>query len=288
MMNATDIAFPHLGIYLSDVPKNFHIFGFQIAFYGVMISIGIIGGFMLAAWDGKKNGLKEDLFWDFSLYALIFSILGARIYYVVFAWDKYKDNLLEIFCIWHGGIAIYGAVIGGFLTLFLFTKVKKVSFFLMSDSAALGLLVGQIIGRWGNFMNRECFGEYTDSVFAMRLPIAAVRGNEITDMMMAHVSEGINYIQVHPTFLYESVWNLSLLILFLLVRKYKKFNGEVALWYIGGYSVGRLWIEGLRTDQLQIGTTGIAISQCVAVAGIVFAVVMEILVRTGRIKKEEV
>lgn len=279
LMNATDIAFPHLGIYLHNVPKSINIGNFPIAFYGIIIAIGIVGGFVIAGWDGKKNGLNEDLFWDFSIYAVVFSIIGARLYYVIFSWDHYKGDLLSILNIRKGGLAIYGGVIAGFLTLFIFTKVKKVSFFLMSDSAVLGLLVGQSLGRWGNFMNREAFGDYTDSLFAMRLPIEAVRASEITDSMMAHVTDGVNYIQVHPTFLYESAWNLVLLILLLNLRKFKQFNGEVALWYLGGYGLGRLWIEGLRTDQLHIGHTNIAVSQCVAITCIAFAVIMEIAVR---------
>lgn len=288
MMNAMDIAFPHLGIYLRNVPKNIMIGNFPIAFYGIIIACGILAGFMIAAWDGKKNGLNEDLFWDFSIYAIICSVAGARIYYVIFAWDNYKNDLLSIFNTRKGGLAIYGGVIAGFLTLFIFTKVKKISFRLMSDSAVLGLLVGQSMGRWGNFMNREAFGEYTDSLFAMRLPIEAVRSSEITDLMASHITEGINYIQVHPTFLYESMWNLVLLILLLCFRKYKKFNGEVALWYLGGYGLGRLWIEALRTDQLHIGHTNIAISQCVATACILFAIAMEIVGRTkaAKISKE--
>lgn len=278
-MNSTDIAFPHLHVYLSNVPKSIMIGDFPIAYYGIIITIGIVLGFVIAGWDGQKNGLDKDLFWDFSIYAVFFSVVGARIYYVIFAWDIYKDDLLSIFNIRQGGLAIYGGVIAGFTTLFVYTRVKKVSFPLMGDSAVLGLLVGQSIGRWGNFMNREAFGEYTDSLFAMRLPVEAVRAKEITETMAEHITEGVNYIQVHPTFLYESMWNLALLILLLLIRKYKKFNGEVALWYLFGYGIGRLWIEGLRTDQLHIGASNIAISQCIAIACIVFAIVMEVIVR---------
>ena len=278
-MGQMDIAFPHLGIYLQNVPKSFTVFGFAIALYGVIIALGIVGGFSLAAYDGKKNGMNEELYWDFSIYAILFSILGARLYYVAFSWDLYQDDLLSILNIRKGGLAIYGGVIAGFLTLLIFTKVKKVSFRLMADSAVLGLLVGQSLGRWGNFTNREAFGGYTDSLFAMRLPLEMVRQSDLTPNLLAHVSAGSNYIQVHPTFLYESMWNLALLLLLLAVRRYKKFNGEVALWYLFGYGLGRLWIEGLRTDQLLVPGVGIAVSQCVAVLCMLFAVIMELTTR---------
>lgn len=286
LMQAGDIAFPKLGIYLSNVPKSFTIFGYTIALYGVIIAIGIFLGFCMADSNAKRDGLPKDILWDFSIYAIVCSILGARIYYVVFAWDYYKDNLLQVFNIRGGGLAIYGGVIAGFTTLFVFSKVRKQSFFTMADSAGLGLLVGQSIGRWGNFTNREAFGEYSNGLLAMRLPVEAVRSHEITDLMKSHMTEGTNYIQVHPTFLYESLWNASLLCVLLFARRYKRFDGEVALWYIGGYGVGRLWIEGLRTDQLKLFGTNLAVSQCVAIACILFAVAMEIVVRM-KIKKKE-
>lgn len=278
-MNATDIAFPYLGIFLENVPKKFSMFGFDIAFYGVIIGIGVLLGICLAVHDAKVTGQNTDIYWDFAIYAVIFSVIGARLYYVVFSWDKYKDDLLSIFNTRNGGMAIYGAVIGGILTLFVYARIKKVNPFVIGDSGALGLLLGQSIGRWGNFMNREAFGDYTDGLFAMRLPIAAVRSHEITDNMLQHITEGVNYIQVHPTFLYESVWNLMILILLLLYRRHKRFQGEICLLYLGGYGLGRFWIEGLRTDQLLIPGTTLAVSQILSLAMIIFAVVANILVR---------
>ena len=171
-----------------------------------------------------------------------------------------------------------------FLTLFIYSKVKKQNFFQMGDTGVLGLILGQIIGRWGNFMNRECFGQYTDSLFAMRLPVVAVRSNEITVEMADHVVDGINYIQVHPTFLYESVWNLFILILMLLYKGKKKFHGEICLFYLGGYGIGRFFIEGLRTDQLLFPGTGIAVSQVLGLLLFVFSVVTDLIVR-WRLKK---
>lgn len=279
IMDAGDIAFPHLNIYLNNVPKTFSVFGFEVAYYGLIIGIAVLLGVLLAVHQAKVTGQDPDLYWDFALYAIVFSIIGARVYYVVFSWDNYKDDLLSIFNTRGGGLAIYGAVIGAFLTAFIYCRVKKVSFLRLCDTGVVGLILGQVIGRWGNFMNREAFGEYTDNLFAMRLPIDAVRQHEITETMWAHVSEGVNYIQVHPTFLYESVWNLVLLCLLLLYWKHKKFEGEIAILYFGGYGLGRCMIEGLRTDQLLLPHTNLAVSQILAGILVVFAIVVEVSVR---------
>ncbi|MDD7148188.1 MAG: prolipoprotein diacylglyceryl transferase [Lachnospiraceae bacterium] len=282
IMDAGDIAFPHLNIYLNNVPKTFSVFGFEVAYYGLIIGIAVLLGVLLAVHQAKVTGQDPDLYWDFALYAIVFSIIGARVYYVVFSWDNYKDDLLSIFNTRGGGLAIYGAVIGAFLTAFIYCRVKKVSFLRLCDTGVVGLILGQVIGRWGNFMNREAFGEYTDNLFAMRLPIDAVRQHEITETMWAHVTEGVNYIQVHPTFLYESMWNLVLLCLLLLYWKHKKFEGEIAILYFGGYGLGRCMIEGLRTDQLLLPHTNLAVSQILAGILVVFAIVVEVSVRTKK------
>lgn len=286
-MNAADIAFPHLGIYLENVPKSFEIFGFSIAYYGLIIGIGVLAGILMAVHDAKVTGQNPDVYWDFAIYAVIFSVIGARLYYVAFSWDSYKDNLLSIFNTRNGGMAIYGGVIAAFLTLFIYCKIKKLNPLQIGDSGVLGLILGQIIGRWGNFMNREAFGDYTDNLFAMRLPVEAVRSRDISENISAHIVEGSNYIQVHPTFLYESLWNVLILILFLCYRKHKKFHGEICLFYLGGYGLGRAFIEGLRTDQLWIPGTQIAVSQVLSLCLVVFAVATDIIVRI-RIKKGKV
>lgn len=287
-MNAGDIAFPHLGIYLENVPRSFSIFGFEIAFYGLIIGIGLMLGIMIAVNNAKFSGMDPDDIWDFVIYAVVFSVIGARLYYVIFEWDAYKDNLSEIFNIRNGGLAIYGAVIAAFITLFVYCKLKKKNPFAIGDCGVMGLILGQAVGRWGNFMNREVFGEYTDSLFAMRLPIAAVRSRDISESIAAHITEGVNYIQVHPTFLYESAWNLLVLVVMLLYRKHKKFHGEICLLYFAGYGMGRFIIEGIRTDTLFLPNTTIPVSQVVSVVMVVFAVVAEIVVRSlvkrGKVK----
>lgn len=286
-MNAGDIAFPHLGIYLENVPRSFSIFGFEIAFYGLIIGIGLMLGIMIAVNNAKFSGMDPDDIWDFVIYAVVFSVIGARLYYVIFEWDAYKDNLSEIFNIRNGGLAIYGAVIAAFITLFVYCKLKKKNPFAIGDCGVMGLILGQAVGRWGNFMNREVFGEYTDSLFAMRLPIEAVRRRDISESIAAHITEGVNYIQVHPTFLYESAWNFFVFLLMLLYRKHKKFHGELCLLYFAGYGLGRFIIEGIRTDTLFIPNTTIPVSQVVSLVMVVFAVIAEIVVR-NLIKKGKV
>lgn len=286
-MDLMDIDFPNLGIYLHNVPKSFSIFGFEIALYGVIIGIGVLLGILAAARVAKSTGQDPDLYWDFSLYAVIFSIIGARIYYVIFAWDQYKDNLLSVFNIRQGGLAIYGGVIAAFTTLFIYARIKKQNAFRMADTGVVGLILGQAVGRWGNFTNREVFGEYTDNLLAMRLPVEAVRSSDISESIAAHITEGVNYIQVHPTFLYESLWNLMILILLIVYWKHKKFEGEIALLYLGGYGLGRAWIEGIRTDQLFLPGTQIPVSQVLAVILFAGSVIWDLIIRL-RLKKNTI
>jgi len=281
-MNAGDIAFPNLGIYLSDVPKSFSVFGFNIALYGVFIGIGVLAGILMAAHMAKVTGQDPDVYWDFAIYAVIFSVIGARIYYVVFSWEIYKDRPLEIFNLRNGGLAIYGGVIAAFITLFVYCKIKKQKPLLMGDTAIPGLILGQAIGRWGNFTNREVFGEYYNGLFSMQLPVEAVRTKDISEKIAANIPEGANYINVHPTFLYESVWNLLVLAALLLFRKHKKFDGELCLLYLGGYGLGRFVIEGIRTDTLFIPGTTVPVSQVLALLMLLFAVAVDLIVRLKR------
>ncbi len=292
IMGAGDIAFPNLGLYLKDVPQGFTVFGFYISLYGVIIAIGMLAGIGIVAHLAKRTGQNPDDYWDFAIYGIIFGLIGARIYYVVFEWDAYKDNLLEIFHVRNGGMAIYGGVIAAFLTLLIWCRIKKKDPRLIGDTAMAGLLLGQIIGRWGNFTNREVFGEYTDGLLAMRIPIEAVRDRtDITENIAAHIAEGTNYIQVHPTFLYESGLNLLLLIVILLYLRHKKFQGEICLLYLGGYGIIRFFVEGIRTDQLKIPGTGIAVSQMLGLALFIAAAAVDVGVRIyfrrrGCVRKE--
>lgn len=281
----TNISFPNLGIYLENVGKTITLFNIDIAYYGITIGLAVIAGILMAAWQAKRTKQDPEMYYDLAMYAVILSIIGARIYYVIFSWEHYKDDLLSILNFREGGLAIYGGVITAIITTFVFAKVKKVSFGTLCDTAGLGLILGQIIGRWGNFFNREAFGEYTNNLLAMRLPLDAVRKSDVTQLMMEHleVIDGISYIQVHPTFLYESLWNLGVLLFLIFWSKHKKFEGEVFLLYLFGYGVGRFWIEGLRTDQLML-TNAIPVSQALAV---VLVIVSTLLIIMNRRKKKE-
>lgn len=280
----TSISFPNLGIYLEHVGKSVDVFGFEIAFYGMIIGIGVMAGILMAAKEAKRTGQDPEIYYDLALYAVVFSVIGARIYYVVFSWDQYKHDLASVFNIRQGGLAIYGGVIAAILTVFVYGRVKKISFVKLADTAVLGLILGQIIGRWGNFFNREAFGEYTDNLLAMRLPLDAVRSSDVTELMMEHAEllDGVTYIQVHPTFLYESLWNLGVLAFLLWWRKRKEFEGEVFLLYLFGYGVGRFWIESLRTDQLLIPGANLPVSQVLA---LVLVIVSAIIIFNERRKK---
>ena len=262
-MNGADLSFVHLGITIEHMRNSISIFGFRVAFYGIIIGLGMLAGMWVAMRDARRRGQDPDLYLDFALCAIIFSIIGARLYYVIFDWQLYKDNPIQIFNLRAGGLAIYGGVIGAVLTLIVYTRVKKQSFLSMADTGVLGLITGQIIGRWGNFFNCEAFGGYTDNLLAMRIKASIVNPSMISQELwdMRIVENGVEYIQVHPTFFYESMWNLGVLLFLLWFRKRKKFTGEMMWLYFLGYGLGRVWIEGLRTDQLKLPGTGIAVSQ---------------------------
>lgn len=281
-----DISFPNLGITLKHVGKTITIFGFDIAYYGIVIGIAILAGFWIALREAKRTGQNPEDYLDMGIFGVIVGIAGARIYYVIFSWDAYKDNLLEIFNLRGGGLAIYGGVIGAVIAVVICAKVKKISAPLIADTIAIPLVNGQMIGRWGNFFNREVFGEYTDNLFAMRLPLDAVRSRDVSESIREHIQviDGVEYIQVHPTFLYESLWCAGVVIVLLLYRKHKKYDGELFLMYLFGYGLGRVWIEGIRTDQLYLPGTGIPVSQLLA--GIIVVVTGAALLYLGnRYKK---
>ena len=284
LLATTSIEFPNLHISLNNLPKSFSLFGVDIAFYGVIIAFGMLAGIALVCYDAKSSGQDYNLYIDFAMYAIILSVIGARLYYVVFSWDYYSAHPLEIINIREGGLAIYGGVIAGIITCIVYTKIKKISFFKVADSAVLGLILGQIIGRWGNFFNREAFGGYSNGLLAMALPRSAVRQGEITGQMLEHlkVIDGVEFIQVHPTFLYESLWNLMLLVCLLYLWKHRRYPGQIVFTYLMGYGLGRIWIESLRTDQLLLPVIQIPVSQ--VVAGIMILVSAVLMIKRAENK----
>ncbi len=306
LIAGTNINFPNLGIELKDVGSNIHVFGFSIAYYGMIIALGMVVGYLVAEWQAKRTGQNPDLYLDFALYAIILSVIGARVYYVVFNWSEYKNSPLEVFDIRNGGLAIYGGVITAIVVALVYSRIKKISFGLLADTGCLGLISGQIIGRWGNFFNREAFGEYTNGLFAMQLNINDVSSDYT--MPLANLAQkfagkeqayhkileirnhtvnlgGATYIQVQPTFLYESVWNLMVLILLVIYSKHKRFDGELILLYLFGYGLGRVWIEGFRTDQLFLFNTPVAVSQLLSGILVLTAAVI-IFIKRRQLKKK--
>ena len=274
-----DLSFVNLGIKIQSLKNSINILGLDIAFYGIIIACGMLLGLVVATRDARRRGQNPDDYSDFALYAIIFSIIGARLYYVIFSWDLYKDNPIQILNIRGGGLAIYGGVIAAALTLYFFCRIKKKSFLEMADTGVLGLVTGQILGRWGNFFNMEAFGSYTNSLFAMQLRKDLVNPAMISENLINNIVNvnGVEYIQVHPTFLYESTWNLFLLIFLLWYRKKQTFKGEIFYLYLGGYGLGRFIIEGLRTDSLMLFGTGIAVSQGLALLCFIISTIMIII-----------
>lgn len=305
---SSNIIFPHLGIEFENVGSGFNIFGYHVAYYGVVIGIGMLVGWLIAEWMARRTGQNTELYLDFALIAIISAVIGARVYYVAFEWNEFSGDPLSVFNLRTGGLAIYGGIIAAVAAAIIFTRIKRYSFWLLTDTACLGLAAGQMIGRWGNFFNREAFGKYTDGLFAMQVSRSAVSNVYHDTVSVARLRElyagkpealnriveirdhvvnikGIEYIQVHPTFLYESLWNLCLLILLVLYTKRKRFDGEVMLFYLMGYGLGRIWIEGLRTDQLFLWGTPFAVSQLLSAGIIVLAAGIWIYKKKTTVKK---
>ena len=258
------ISFPGLfGDWQFTVPSKALNIGNGIYWYGIIIASGFLLAVLYMLHRAKDFGVTQDDVLDMILWAVPIGVVCARLYYCIFYWELYEDDPISMLYIWEGGLAIYGGIIGACIAVVIYSRKKKQNFSLLMDTASMSIVFGQIMGRWGNFFNREAFGDYTNNLFAMQLPVSAVRANEITQKMWDHVVtvNGVEYIQVHPTFLYESLWNVGVLLFLFWFRKRKKFNGEVFLMYLIGYGLGRIWIEGLRTDQLLLPVVGLPVSQ---------------------------
>ena len=253
------IEFPGLGLSLNP-PVGFHIGSFEVRFYGLIIALGLILAVVYALSRKEQFGISEDDLMDGVLWIAPFAIVCARLYYCAFEWDMYKDNPISILYIWEGGLAIYGAVIGAAIGVIIHCKlIKKISVLAVLDLVSLGFMIGQMLGRWGNFFNREAHGGVTDSFLRMGL---------------IHPQLGIGEYY-HPTFLYESLWNLVGFILIHFLSKKRKYDGQVALYYVAWYGLGRALIEGLRTDSLWWGN--FRVSQVLAAGSCLIAVVLLIL-----------
>ncbi|MEQ2527669.1 prolipoprotein diacylglyceryl transferase [Bacillaceae bacterium CLA-AA-H227] len=234
---------------------------FTIYWYGIIIGIGIALGWLLATRETKKLGLPKDIFSDLLLWAIPIAIVSARIYYVLFKWDYYSENPREIIAIWEGGIAIHGALIGAVITAIVFAKKRGVSFWKLADVAAPSIILGQAIGRWGNFMNQEAHGTEVTRTFLENLSLPDFIINQMY----------INDSYYHPTFLYESIWNIVGFFILIIIRRLQPKIGELFLSYVVWYSLGRFFVEGLRTDSLML-TDSLRIAQVVSLVLIMVAV----------------
>jgi phosphatidylglycerol:prolipoprotein diacylglycerol transferase len=270
-----EVWFPNLNIQIEKLPRvAFTVFGQEIYWYAILIMTGFIVALLLALKEAKRVGHNPETYIDFFMVVVVFGIIGARAYFVIFSWDSYKDNLLSIFYLREGGLAIYGGLIAVFFAGIVFAKVKKIKFAPFADVVLPGVAVAQAIGRVGNFVNREVFGNYSDSLLAMRY--IADQVDVIPPVVAQHlitVSDTV-YIQVAPTFLYESLWNLGLFFVLVLARRRKKFDGQIGLMYFAGYGIGRFFIEGVRTDQLFLFNTGIPVSQVVSVIIVIICIAL--------------
>ena len=260
------IGFPNLGVSFPHVGKSISVFGIEIAYYGIVIAAAMIAGVFLAMWVAKQTKQNPDDYFDLAMIAIVVSVICARLYYVVFNFDLYRGDLLSVFYIWKGGLAFYGALIGGIFSVWIFCRWKKLPLGPLLDLGCMGLLIGQAIGRWGNFINREAFGTSANiAEWPLRMGL--------TDPITGATT------YVHPTFLYESLWyGLGILLLHLFIKKGKrKFDGQICILYFIWNGLGRAVVEGLRTDCLYIFNTGIRVSQLLAAGLVLLGLVLLIV-----------
>ena len=263
MMRDAVISFPLLGDWSIDPSASFTLFGHTFYWYGAIIAVGFILAMLYCARHCRRCGIKPDTLYDFLIWMIPLAIIGARLYYVIFQWSDYREHPLNAFKIWEGGLAIYGGVIAGILTGIVWCRKRKIPFGAMADVCAPGLLIGQCIGRWGNFINREAFGRETAAFSRMGLTLP-----------------GRETVYVHPTFLYESLWNVvGLLLIVFVVAKGRRFDGENTWFYFLWYGIGRFWVEGLRTDSLYlfnwtIGGEPIRVSQALSLVMVLVSAFM--------------
>lgn len=262
------VGFPKLGIDRIDICPYINVFEFNIYWYGIIIALGMSLAVLYAFFNSNKFGVDKNKMIDVIIVGIIVGICGARLYYVIFSFDYFSDNLWKIFDLRTGGLAIYGGVIFAFVSGFLVCKYKKIKFLPLADMASIGFLLGQGIGRWGNFMNIEAYGSHTDLPWGMT-------SNEIP----------INLQPVHPTFLYESIWCILGFILFNLLLRYRKFDGQVVLMYMVWYGFERFFVEGLRTDSLWLVPNVIRVSQLISIILFVVSVVLLLYIQFFYMKK---
>lgn len=273
-----DVAFPNLGIFIKNLRNTITIGNFTIAYYGIIIAIGMLVAFAIVTHIAKKLKIDDDLFYDVFIIVILLGIIGARAYYVIFRWDYYQIRPYEILDIRAGGLAVFGGIILASIGIVVYCLIKKINFLKVLDLTMIGVVIGQAIGRYGNFFNMEAFGEYTNNLLAMRLRLEYLDPSNVTFTQSLNVinENGVEYIQAHPTFLYESTLNLILfgILVYIILKRYK-FDGQILATYLFGYGIIRFFVESLRTDSLMAG--GLRVSQVVAIICIIAGTVIYIL-----------
>lgn len=280
-MNTNIISFPNLGIHDLNINKvAISIFKLDIKWYGIILTLGIVAAVLYVYFKGKKFGVIDDDFLDIAIFTVISGILGARIYYVLTSLEDY-NSFSEVIAIWNGGLAIYGAIIGGAAAALIVLRMKKMNILKFFDALAPAVMLGQIIGRWGNFMNGEAYGSVKTFEFFGRFFDISTSKNLPWIMQ---IGSGENAVLCQPTFLYESLWNLVGFVLINIFYNRKKYDGEILIWYVTWYGFGRMFIEGLRTDSLYIGT--IRISQLIGLLCFLCGAFLLILLKIKKYNKE--
>lgn len=280
------VRFPNLGLEFEYVPVSVRVFGFEITFFGILLAVGMLLGMVFVVLEAKRKKQDANLYLGMMISGLAGGFIGARFFYVLLSWSVYKTDIMKVFDTRNGGMVFYGGLLGGVLAAAIFCRIKKAAFMEMADVAVKGLLIGQIIGRWGNFFNRESFGEYTSNVLTMQLPLSNVRAGEVTPWMRENLVtiDNVSYIQATPLFLYESIWCLLLLLLLFVWNRRKLFAGEIFMRYLAGYGFGRFFIEWIRTDKMFLPGTDIAVNQAIS-AGLFLLFTVVVIVKRIMAKK---
>ncbi len=283
------VRFPNLGLEFEYVPVSVRVFGFEITFFGILLAVGMLLGMVFVVLEAKRKKQDANLYLGMMIFGLAGGFIGARFFYVLLSWSVYKTDIMKVFDTRNGGMVFYGGLLGGVLAAAIFCRIKKAAFMEMADVAVKGLLIGQIIGRWGNFFNRESFGEYTSNVLTMQLPLSNVRAGEVTPWMRENLVtiDNVSYIQATPLFLYESIWCLLLLLLLFVWNRRKLFAGEIFMRYLAGYGFGRFFIEWIRTDKMFLPGTDIAVNQAIS-AGLFLLFTVVVIVKRIMAKKRAV
>ena len=270
------INFPNLHIHWGNVGRKVELFGVETTYFGILLGVAILVGIVLTMWLAHRSGQEAEEYLNLSVFVVIAGIIGARLYYVLFGFEQFKGHWTKIFNLRSGGLAFYGALIAGVIAVFVYCKRQGLIVWKVLDTIVPALLIGQILGKLGNFFNREAFGEYTDGLFAMQLPIDSVRAVDVTEKMRQNVEkiDGVNMIQVSPSFLYEIILCLLILIGLLIYRRFEVYKGEIFLLYIISYGVGRFFIEMGRVDKLRTLIFKLPVSQVVAVVSVIIAMIL--------------